>query len=729
MADGKVTIRIGEHPSKSVQSGKSSVEILAFKDLLFDLSTRFIDLSPRSIKKEINRVLRLVGEFWKFDRIILASLPDEATKARATFSYTAPGVIQHFPEILLDKIPSLVEKIQKGDTVSITPLTNGSGKTKAETELVADEPIQPGLFLPVMMGKVQRGLLIVNSSWTRSWSGELIGQLHHLNRILAGAVERWKTAEQIREIEDFEHLLSEISATYINLPARELEKVLKKDFAHLNKLLGVDVSILYLACDDTQPFQKAKPLIWFLDEAQESNRPLKDWLEKKDTTIDADSYKYLFAKWNRGEATPWKLKEKVPGEAAGERQGAIARNIKSSIGVPIRFAGSVRGVINIATTHRYKELPEELIPRLRLFGEVFINALMRKESEEKLEKALCEIKDLKKRIEADYIYLREEVDLDLERDFRGVVGKSDALKKILIKIKQVAPTRASVLLLGETGTGKGLLARAIHNASDLRNRPLMQINCAALAPNLVESELFGHEKGAFTGASNLRLGRFESARGTTLFLDEIGELPLEQQPKLLRVLEEGEFERVGGSKTIHTDARVIAATSRDLEKEVTMGKFRQDLWFRLNIFPIFIPPLRSRLEDIPLFVAHFVEKYGKWAGKKFEKVPVETIKALQCYHWPGNIRELRNTIEKAVITSLEGNLRIEIPETCQQLQEDIEDVKIAAGRAKREQVLKALQKTHWVVEGPSGAARLLGLSGSNLRYYIRKFNLKRPANT
>ena len=709
------------------KTGELPKENQEFNDLLLDLSARFIDVSPREIRKEINRGLRVVGEYWKFDRVVLTELSDDGTEAHVSYSYTAPGVIQHYPVIYLNKIPALIREIQTGEPVSIIPVAgDGAAWEKAEKDFIAKEPIRPGVVLPAFVNGVTQGVLFIDSPRMKSWSGKLIEQLYHLIRILTGALERWKAAEHIREIEQFEHLLSEVSATYINLPARELEKVLKEDFARLNKALGVDVSILYVTSDDSETFRAAKALIWFLDETHESNRPMRQWLQQN-PSINSDHFKYLFRKWNRGEATPWQLNQEIPGEAKGERQVSIDRNIKSALGVPIRFAGSVKGVINIATTRANKDLPEELIPRLRLFGEVFFNALMRKESEEKLQDALTEIKKLKQRVEADYFYLREEVDLDLKRDFSGVVGKSDALKKILIKVKQVAPTHASVLLLGETGTGKGLIARAIHNASELRNRPFMQVNCAALVPGLVESELFGHEKGAFTGASTRRQGSFEAARGTTLFLDEIGELPLEQQPKLLRVLEEGEFNRVGSSKTIHTDARVIAATSRDLEKEVVEGKFRQDLWYRLNIFPIFIPPLRSRMEDIPLFVAYFVEKYGKWAGKKFETIPVESIRALQNYHWPGNIRELRNTIERAVITSSAGNLHIEAPATGIDFTQDIEPLQHAAGKAKREQVMRALVKSNWVIEGPKGAARLLGMSGSNLRYYLRKYNIKRPA--
>jgi formate hydrogenlyase transcriptional activator len=707
-------------------SYETTERIQKFREKLLDLATWFIDISSREIVKEINRSLRHVGEYWAFDRVILAELNNNGTNARVMYSYTAPGILQHFPIIELHKAPPLAAKIQKGEVVIITPTQKKSSKTITPGEnLIAKGLIQPGIFIPIQTEGVYWGVLYIDSRRAKNWPCELIEQLRHLNRILTGALDRWRAAEQLREIEQFEHLLSEISAIYINLPAIELEKVLKKDFARLNKALGVDVSILYVTGEGSPSFHLAKPLIWFLDENQESNKPLLEWLQQN-PTINSDMFKYLFRKWNLGESTPWQLTEEVPGEGSGERQASIERNIKSALAVPIKFAGSVKGVINIATTNAFKNFPEELIPRLRLLGEVFINALMRKQSEEKLQRALTEIKGLKKRIEADYFYLREEIDFAIERDFSDIVGKSDALKKILLKVKQVAPTHASVLLLGETGTGKGLIARAIHNASKRRDRPLMQINCAALAPGIIESELFGHEKGAFTGALIQRTGRFEAARGTTLFLDEIGELPLEQQPKLLRALEEGEFERVGGSTTFHTDARVIAATSRDLEKEVALGKFRQDLWYRLNIFPIFIPPLRNRLEDIPLFVAYFVDKYSKWAGKKFEKVSLETIQALQNYSWPGNIRELRNTIERAVITSPEGHLQIESPKINHNFQSDPRTVKDAASRAKREQILGALQKCGWVIEGPNGAGKLLGISGSNIRYYVRKYNIKRP---
>jgi transcriptional regulator with GAF, ATPase, and Fis domain len=353
---------------------------------------------------------------------------------------------------------------------------------------------------------------------------------------------------------------------------------------------------------------------------------------------------------------------------------------------------------------------------------VFANALMRKRHEEEIVQAISQIKKLKDQIEADYHYLTEEI--ELEHNYGHIVGQSKALRQILIKVKQVAPTNAVVLLLGETGTGKGVIARSIHNASQHSKRPMVQVNCAALSPTLIESELFGHEKGAFSGAVNRRVGRFELANGTTLFLDEIGELPMELQAKLLRVLQDGEFERVGGSQTIKTDVRVIAATNRNLERAVAEGRFRRDLYYRLSVFPIIIPPLRERLDDIPHFVSWFADKYGKPSGKKFKKISKKIIQALKRYAWPGNIRELENLVERAVITSPESHLQIDIPAST----ESPADPSMTLADVERKHILKVLKHTHWKIEGQNGAAKRLGLNPSTLRFRMKKLDIERPAS-
>ena len=275
---------------------------------------------------------------------------------------------------------------------------------------------------------------------------------------------------------------------------------------------------------------------------------------------------------------------------------------------------------------------------------------------EALEKAFDEIKKLKEQLEAENIYLREEV--ELKDGPRDIVGVSNPLKYVLHRIQQVARSKTTVLLTGETGTGKGLFARSLHEASDRRDKPFVNVNCAGLPPNLIESELFGREKGAFTGSTARQIGRFELANGGTIFLDEIGEFPLELQAKLLKVIEDGEFERLGSPHTVKVDVRIIASTNRNLEEEIKKGRFRKDLFYRLNVFPVTIPPLRERREDIPLLAKFYAERFSKSHGKDIRKIPTNTMKVLENYSWPGNVRELINVIERAVIVSAGPELRL-----------------------------------------------------------------------
>jgi len=340
----------------------------------------------------------------------------------------------------------------------------------------------------------------------------------------------------------------------------------------------------------------------------------------------------------------------------------------------------------------------------------------------KLRTALSEIKTMKDQLEAENIYFRHEN--KMKHRFENILGQSDGLKYVLYRAEQVAPVDTTVLILGETGTGKELIAAAIHHMSPRKERPLITVNCAALPDNLIESELFGREKGAFTGADTRQVGRFEVAHGSTLCLDEIGELPLEVQAKLLRVIQHKEFERLGSSHTVKVDVRVVATTNRNLEEEVRKGKFRQDLYYRLNVFPITVPPLRQRKEDIPLMVQAFLERYAKKLGKPITSIRKETMKALQDYPWPGNVRELESIIERAVILCpgtilhLTDKLEISSPafsSTVRTLEE-----------TERNQILKILSETHWCIEGTDGAAAILGLHPSTLRARMHKLRVARP---
>ena len=339
-----------------------------------------------------------------------------------------------------------------------------------------------------------------------------------------------------------------------------------------------------------------------------------------------------------------------------------------------------------------------------------------------LRTALSEIKAMKDQLEAENIYFRHEH--KMKHQFENIIGQSDGLKYALYRAEQVAPADTTVLILGETGTGKELIAFAIHNMSLRKDRSLITVNCAALPNNLIESELFGREKGAFTGADIRQIGRFEIAHGSTICLDEIGELPLEVQAKLLRVIQHHEFERLGSSKTIKVDVRIVATTNRDLEDEVRKGRFRQDLYYRINVFPITVPPLRQRKEDIPLMVQAFIERYSRKMGKQIKSIQKEALQALQDYEWPGNVRELESIIERAVILcpgsvlQLADKLSISSPmlsSTLRTLEE-----------TERTQILKILSETRWRIEGKEGAAAILGLHPSTLRARMHKLGIVRP---
>jgi formate hydrogenlyase transcriptional activator len=334
-----------------------------------------------------------------------------------------------------------------------------------------------------------------------------------------------------------------------------------------------------------------------------------------------------------------------------------------------------------------------------------------------------QVEEARERLAEERNYLTEEI--RTEHDFEAIVGQSPALKRILKQAELVAPTGSTVLIMGETGTGKEVLARAIHDISPRRDRTFVSVNCAAIPMGLLESELFGHEKGAFTGAIAQKIGRFELAHQGTLFLDELGDIPLELQPKLLRVLQEQEFERLGGTRTLRVDIRLVAATNRDLAQMVEDREFRSDLYYRLNIFPILVPPLRERPEDIPLLVAHFTDKYARRMDKRISNIPAETMDALKRYHWPGNVRELQNFIERATILTSGSTLQAPLSEL-RQASRVIQRKPRTLVETDREQIMRALREAQWVLGGPGGAAERLGLKRTTLFYKMRKLGITRP---
>jgi chemotaxis protein methyltransferase CheR len=345
----------------------------------------------------------------------------------------------------------------------------------------------------------------------------------------------------------------------------------------------------------------------------------------------------------------------------------------------------------------------------------------RKKAEIELRGAYEEIEQLKNQLEAESAYLQDEI--KLEHNFENIVGKSESLKYVLNRVEKVAPTDSPVLIMGETGTGKELVARALHELSPHGKRALVKVNCAALPGELIESELFGREKGAFTGATTTQLGRFELAKGSTLFLDEIGELPLELQAKLLRVLESGEFERLGSSRTLHSNARIIAATNRVLEEEIRKGRFREDLWYRLKVFPITVPPLREHPEDIPMLVKWFVDQLARKMGKRVAEIPKRTMQLLQNYPWPGNVRELKHAIESALINAQGKKLNFELPKISDSSLKDFKSLE----EMERDYILRILKAKNWRIGSEDGASSILRMPSSTLRSRMKKLGIKRPS--
>jgi len=350
-----------------------------------------------------------------------------------------------------------------------------------------------------------------------------------------------------------------------------------------------------------------------------------------------------------------------------------------------------------------------------------LDTTAKKEMENSLKAALEEVRQLRNRLQQENRYLREEIKQEI--GFDTIIGDSEVQQKLMHKIDQVAITDATVLITGETGTGKELIARAIHANSRRRGLPLIKINCAALPSELIESELFGHQKGAFTGALYNKQGRFELANGGTLFLDEIGDIPLESQSKLLRALQEQEFERVGSNKTIKVDVRVIAATNRVLVKNIAEGKFREDLYYRLNVFPIHSPSLRERSGDIATLAYHFLEKYSKKIGRRIDHIDDAVMRRLETYHWPGNVRELENIIERAVI--LTEGCELQLDEAFEINTPPLPITQKTLGEVEQEMIQSALEQCKWKIEGNNGAATQLAMAPSTLRERIRKYGLKR----
>ena len=525
--------------------------------------------------------------------------------------------------------------------------------------------------------------------------------------LLANRGMRRRAEKSLEERLLFEALVSELSAALGDRDTAELDERIAQWVPRVAAALNADRCALI---EFSESQAEARVVQWWAIDGTEPP-PLRNHESK---------FRWCHQELSKGQLVRFSRLDELPSEAEIDSRNFAKNGFKSHLAVPLAMGDSVLGAFTFDQVSKERVWADALIQRILLVGEIFANALERRRADLRLQNAFTEINQLKDRLERENVYLRKEREVNYTYDH--IIGESDAIKKTLTQVEQVAATETTVLLLGETGTGKDLLAATIHQLSDRQDRAMVKINCAALPPPLIESELFGREKGAYTGAQSSEIGRFEVADGSTIFLDEVGELSLDLQAKLLRVLEDGQFERLGSPKPVRVDVRVIAATNRDLDEAVRQNRFRQDLYYRLNVFPITVPPLRKRTQDIPLLGWAFVEEFAKRAGKTIDNVRQQDMEVLQQYRWPGNVRELRNVIERAVILTAGSTLQIDAPQAAPTPQEKsmlmLRDV-------ERRHILEVLERTGWRVRGQDGAAELLGLKPSTLESRMAKLGIRR----
>lgn len=662
--------KVEENTKRLEEANRELEQRVKFTNLISELSMEIYNLSPDEIDEGINKALKKIGEFAGVDRSYIFLYRDNETLMDNTHEWCAPGIeseIENLQGLKVEMFPWLTSKHWKGDIVNVPRVSDMPPEAKYEREELEREGIKSLISLALANGDARLGYLGFDSVKTeRAWDTEIIDLLTISGQMFAGLMIRKLTEQMLQESEERHRTLLEHTNDLI-VETDSLGKVLYVSPNH-KELLGYEPDELI-----------GKSIFEFIhpDDHESTLAEFKEAINKFESRHVVHRLKHIDGKWRWFE----------------------------SAGKPFKIAsGEIRTVI----------ASRDITERIK--------------AEQDLKNALSEVEMLKNRLEAENVYLQEEI--KTEYNFDEIIGKSKELKMVLRTVEQVAPTDTTVLITGETGTGKELVARSIHNLSPRKNRPLVKVNCGAIPEGLVESELFGHEKGSFTGAVQQRAGRFELADGGTIFLDELSELPIDIQVKLLRVLQEGEFERVGGTQTKKVDVRIIAATNRNLEKAMDDGKFRSDLYYRLNVFPIHVPSLRERVEDIEFLVNHFVDKFSRKAGKSIKSISKEALEKIKNYNWPGNIRELENIIERAVILSRGDSITLkdlpDIDNRNNQTNFDSDDKSIKTLEdLERTHILEILEECKWIVDGNRGAAKILNINPSTLRSRMKKLGINK----
>jgi formate hydrogenlyase transcriptional activator len=639
--------------------GAETANHLQFETLITDLSARFLRMLPQDVDSEIDGALRKILEF--FDANICALwLVDPVANAAVQSRFRVTDFVPVMPEKFNygPIAPWLTAKVSRGEVILVNSLDELPEEAALDRRSNESLGVRAFLILPVQIeGTVRYALQLAYTREGPTWLAEYVPRLRVFSELIVSALERSKGVLALQQAEARLSLAAGLAGA--GLWDLDMETNLHWATARARELYGIG-----------------------------PEEPIT--LERCFSLVHPDDVpgfrKALSAALEGGRAIQTEYRIVLPG---GEVRWIAVQGARS----PASFAGG---------SH--------------LLG-VSIDITERKKLEDTARHSLEEIKRLNELLQHETRYLRNEINLTLSHE--EIVGKSDGIKAVLQKVEQVTSTGSTVLITGETGTGKELVARAIHKLSGRRERLLVKVDCASLPSTLIESELFGRERGAYTGALTRQIGRFQLADKGTIFLDEIGELGRDTQAKLLRVLQEGCFEVLGSPKTVNVDVRVIAATNRDLEKEVREGRFREDLYYRLKVFPIEVPPLRNRSEDIPMLVWSFVERFSREMRKEIKRIPKETMDALVGYHWPGNVRELKNLIEQAFIISTGDVLVVRLPEP--RHAKAMPDKSLE--EYERQHILGVLKQTHWQIKGRRGAAALLGLNPSSLYSKMKKLGI------
>jgi formate hydrogenlyase transcriptional activator len=668
-------------PPKSVaHTERERRERLRFETFLAELALRFQRLPAERLDEAISESLQGLVETLDVDRTSVQSLSEDGSSHRTTHGYAREGIRP--PEYgmeLATALPWYTEQVRRGQTLVFARMPEGfPEEARAELTYIASTGMKSHVNVPLKVDREIVGSLGIGTFRSyREFPPEFLARVELVASVLASALYRRRAETKLLEAEHLHRaVLASVASEIVVLDKEGRIVAVNRAWETSARRERFPLSRMRLGDD------------YFEVLAQASSGGVSEAAAARAAAIRA----VLSGEKERSELA----------YAFPHSSGTLHYLMCAT-----RLSGAASGAVVVHTDVTASERAKQELERAK--GD--------------LERALREVSELKERLEAENVVLQQEI--RRSSDFEEIVGRSPALDRLLEQVRQVAATDTPVLLLGETGTGKDLMARALHEISPRRGRAIVTVNCAALPGPLIESELFGYEKGAFTGALTRTPGRFEVADGGTLLLDEIGELPLELQAKLLRVLQTGEFERLGSSKTLRGDVRLIATTNRDLEREVREGRFRPDLFYRLSVFPVTVPPLRNRPEDIPLLIWHFITRKQVGLGRHIERVPERLMRAFRAYAWPGNIRELENVVERALILSTGATLAID-PLFAGARTNVRPDAGALLSDVERQHILDVLELCGWKVAGRGNAAERLGLNRSTLLSRMKKLGISRP---